>query len=155
MVAETAAIAAQSDWNSVKSFSLTALAELMVDAYRGTVDWEEGDDAEVALVEIGSTIDGKYGTFIDAASGVAVDLLGNPIAAILVAMLEERPTILFVFTAKAAAKRGLASSLIANSAAALVKMKQQQIFLYVSTENPALSLYEQLGFKPVRDSPNG
>jgi hypothetical protein len=39
-------------------------ASLMVDAYRDTVDWEDGDDESVAQAEIEKTIDGEYGEFL-------------------------------------------------------------------------------------------
>lgn len=129
------------------SVSASALAALMVDAYRDTVDWEDGDDESVALQEILATASGRYGTFVAAASKVIVDESGAPISAILVTMFEDAPTIMFVFTAKGHSRRGHAESLIRTAANELLSVGQQELALFVSSGNPAVNWYQRLGFR--------
>ena len=121
-------------------------AELMVDAYRGTVDWSEGDDASVALAEIRSTLDGAYGEFLDSASLAFLDATGRPIAQISCSIFESEATILFVYTGAAQKGKGLATRLIRASAAEVAKLGFSSISLYVTDINPAKELYEKLGF---------
>lgn len=142
-------LAKQIEVSPIENFETEVLANLMVDAYRGTVDWEEGDNETQALVEIKETMSGKYGSFQAKASGAIVDSYGNPISALFVSIFEGRPTVIFLFTRKDHLKQGFATSLIRNSAYVLEKSGHSEIALYVSTENPARMLYERLGFTPA------
>jgi ribosomal protein S18 acetylase RimI-like enzyme len=146
MAANCAGIAKAADVSSCASVPVESLAALMVDAYQGTVDWEDGDDVGVAEAEIRGTLDGKYGSFLSTASGVIVNEVGNPISAVFVSNLEGLATILFVYTSKNQAGRGMASKLIRNAAYRLNQMGFEEVSLYVSDDNPARSLYENLGF---------
>lgn len=118
----------------------------MVDAYEGTVDWEPGDDESVAASEIRSTIAGSYGSFLEEASGVLTDKQGSPVSALFAAVNQDRPTILFVYTAKKHSGIGLASRLIRNATFQISRMGFTEISLFVSPQNPAKRLYEKLGF---------
>ena len=129
------------------SVSISALANLMVDAYRDTVDWEDGDDETVAAKEIEAATSGHYGEFFPTASKVIVDASGTPISAILVTMFEDDPTILIVFTAKGHSRRGYAESLIRSAANELLSIGHQKLALFVSSDNPATNLYQRLGFR--------
>ena len=122
-------------------------AALMVDAYLGTIDWQEGDDEVGALAEIRSTVAGEYGEFIDAASLAAVDADGVPVSEIACAMFEGVPTILFLYTASAQKGRGHAARLIRASAAALQAAGFSEVVLFVTEGNSAQGLYEKLGFR--------
>ena len=146
MVANCAGIAKAAQVAPCNSVSIESLAALMVNAYDGTVDWEDGDDAAVAEQEIRATLDGKYGLFLSAASGVIVDEVGNPISALFVSNLEGLATIIFVYTSKKAGGRGEASKLIRNAGYLLNEMGFEEVSLFVTDENPARSLYERLGF---------
>ena len=146
MVANCAGIGMADQVSPCTSVSVESLANLMVDAYRGTVDWEDGDDEAVAEQEIRATLDGKYGSFVSNASGVIVDEIGNPISALFVSNLDGLATILFVYTSKNVAGRGMASKLIRNAGYRLNEMGIEVVSLFVSEENPARSLYEKLGF---------
>ena len=146
MVAKCAEIARVAQVAPCDGVSIESLAALMVDAYDGTVDWEDGDDEAVAETELRATLEGKYGTFLSAASGVIVDEVGKPISALFVSNLEGLATILFVCTAKNAGGRGMASKLIRNAGYRLNEMGIEEVSLFVSEENPARSLYEKLGF---------
>jgi len=149
MRAETRLLAAPAKVTPFRSVELNLLSNLMVDAYRGTTDWEEGDDESVAQLEIEATLAGEYGPFKDLASGVICDEGGSPVAAVAVSEFEGEPTILFVFTAKAAAGRGLATALIRNAAHELMLEGLAEISLYVSHDNPAINLYRKLGFESL------
>jgi len=150
MVARVDSLAAADD-SIVPFISVDASlsAALMVDAYRGTIDWQEGDDEVVARAEIESTIAGEYGEFIEGASLAAVDSDGAPVAEIACAMFEGVPTILFLYTAAAHKGRGHAARLIRASAAALQAEGFSEVVLFVTDGNPAFGLYEKLGFAVV------
>ena len=121
-------------------------AQLMVDAYRDTVDWEDGDDEVIAKAEIEKTISGGYGEFLSWAS-FAVVRGGQPVAQIALSNLDGVPTILFVYTAKSYQKQGLGETLIRAAAFELHERGFDQIQLFVTDTNPALALYERLGFQ--------
>ena len=139
-------LAEQSLASRVSDFEVERLAELMVDAYRGTTDWEDGDDELVAAAEIRATTSASYGQFNSDASGVIADSSGLPVSALFVSHLEGLPTILFVYTAKSAAGEGHATTLIKRAAAVLAEQGHDEVVLYVSEENPARMLYQNLGF---------
>jgi predicted GNAT family acetyltransferase len=146
MVAACHKIAEHSKVARVSDFEVEQLADLMVDAYRGTTDWEDGDDEIVAAAEIRATTSASYGQFNSDASGVITDSNGLPVSALFVSHLEGLPTILFVYTAKSAAGEGHATTLIKRAAAVLAEQGLDEVVLYVSEENPARMLYQKLGF---------
>ncbi len=61
-----------------------ALAQLMLDAYRGTID-DEGETGEEALAEFNAMLDGKYGPWLADASFV-VELEGRVNAACVITL---------------------------------------------------------------------
>lgn len=146
MIAECQLLAESHIVSKVTEHKVHDLAQLMVDAYKGTTDWEEGDDESVAAAEIQKTLDGDYGTFLESASGVIADSNGRPISALFTSVLNGNATVIFVFTAKQHAGLGHASRLIRNAAFELISEGFETIELYVSEENPAKRLYERLGF---------
>ena len=133
----------------VEAFTHEALSELMVDAYRGTTDWDDGDDESVALAEIRETLSGAYGPFLGFASGVITAGSNQPVSALFVSLFEQRPTVLFVFTGKAHTRQGHAATLIRDAAGKLMAEGYEEISLFVSTDNPAIHLYRQLGFTSI------
>jgi ribosomal protein S18 acetylase RimI-like enzyme len=147
MVAQCSKLAQSGQVESLASADTKTLAALMVDAYFGTTDWEDGDDEAVALLEIEATMRGEYGEFLDSASGWFATESGDPAAAIFVTRFEGLPTILFVYTGKQFAGRGYATALIRNSASRLLDEGESVIALYVTDTNPARGIYEKLGFK--------
>ncbi len=146
MIAECRLLAEFHTVSKVSEHKVHDLAQLMVDAYKGTTDWEEGDDESVAAAEIQKTLDGDYGTFLESASGVIADSNGRPISALFTSVLNGNATVLFVYTAKQHAGLGHASRLIRNAAFELISEGFETFELYVSEENPAKGLYERLGF---------
>lgn len=121
-------------------------AALMVDSYMGSVDWEEGDNEEVATAEILKVINSEYGEYLPDASFTVRNSSSEPIAQMAVAAIDSEPTILFIYTHPSSRGEGLASSLIRHGAVNLQGMGYQRVSLYVSELNPALRLYLSLGF---------
>jgi GNAT superfamily N-acetyltransferase len=127
-------------------FDIEDSARLMVDAYRNTIDWHDGDDEFVAKQELQNTIAGEYGTFLSSGSFGIKGAESKPISQIACSLIDEEPTILFVYTAKNYKNQGLAESLIRHAAFELHKLGYSQVFLYVTAGNPAEQLYNRLGF---------
>lgn len=125
---------------------LSLSAELMVDAYRDTTDWEEGDGVETARVEITTATNNGYGQFIPEASLSWLDENGNPIGQIVCALEAENPIVLFVYTAARWKGQGIASSLISIASLKLAILGYTSLSLYVTSTNPAVELYTKLGF---------
>ena len=134
---------------NVTPFSSTELAqsaELMVDAYRDSTDWEEGDGVETATNEIVRATNSGYGRFIPEASLSWLDQNGNPVGQIVCALEAENPIVLFVYTAADWKGRGIASSLINIACLRLATLGYTSVSLYVTDTNPAVELYKKLGF---------
>ena len=131
-----------------------ALARLMLDAYRGTVDYN-GETLGDALKEVGSTLSGSYGRFLFDCSFV-VDGGTELSSASLVTSFNsgesgERALLAFVMTAKRHQRQGMAATLVRHSAAALRGKGYTRLELVVTTDNaPAKQLYARLGFRPVQ-----
>ncbi len=132
--------------NSFTSLDIDSAANLMVDSYRGTTDWEEGDSEEVARDEILNFLQGGYGEPLLGASFTAFDHNGIPVSQMATSLVEGEPTILFIYTHPLYKGQGAASFLISAGGRALLKAGYPRLNLYVSEENPALNLYQRLGF---------
>jgi GNAT superfamily N-acetyltransferase len=129
-----------------------ALAALMLDAYRGTVDYDD-ESLDDALREIGHVFSGSYGRFLPDCSFVVADE-AELSSACLVTLLnegkpDETPLLAFAMTRKRDQRRGLASALMLRSAAALSGLGYSRLSLAVTADNsPARRVYDRLGFKP-------
>ena len=134
-------------WQRLSKIDTDESAALMVDAYHGTVDWQAGDNEHVAKAELENVFSNKYGQFLDSASLCVVDDLGAAKAQIACCLNENEPTILFVYTASKFKRQGLAERLIRQAAYELHRLGYESVSLYVTAQNPALNLYERLGFK--------
>ncbi len=132
--------------DSFTSVDIDSAASLMVDSYRGTTDWEEGDSEEVARGEILNFLQGGYGEPLLGASFTAFDHRGVPVSQMATSLVEGEPTILFIYTHPRYKGQGAASLLISVGAKALLQAGYARLYLYVSEDNPALSLYQRLGF---------
>jgi GNAT superfamily N-acetyltransferase len=130
-----------------------ALADLMLDSYRGSVDYN-GETLDDARAEIGRTIGGTYGRFLPGCSFV-VEESGTLVSASLVTLLnegqsDEWPLLAYSMTRPSARRRGLASALILRSAAALSAAGFKKLGLAVTAANaPARRVYDRLGFVPA------
>ena len=125
---------------------LMTSAALMVDSYMGSVDWEDGDNEEVAAAEILKVINSEYGEYLPEASFTIRNSSSEAIAQMAVASIDGEATILFIYTHPSSRGEGLASSLIRHGAENLQRMGYQRLSLYVSELNPAQRLYFSLGF---------
>jgi len=123
-----------------------ALAELMLDAYKGTVDYE-GESLEDAREEIGNIAAGKYGTFLKDHSFLSWEE-GILASATLVTLFEEKPLLAIGMTRSEFKRRGHAKELITASAISLQKAGYKSLDLWVTdTNEPAVNLYRKLGFR--------
>jgi GNAT superfamily N-acetyltransferase len=124
------------------------LAELMLAAYRGTVD-DEGANLEDALGEVKRTFSGGYGDLLWEHSFLAEEG-GKVLSASLVTSFEGTPLLAFSMTHPSHKRRGLAGALILKSVRSLREDGDEILFLFVSEGNlPARKLYEKLDFQMV------
>lgn len=130
------------------------LAILLYAAYRGTID-DDGETFADALAEIDKLFAGGYGEFLSDCSFVIEE--GEFLAsASLITWWEPHraPLVAFAMTRPEAQGRGMARSLLKESMNALLDRGDERLTLIVTDGNtPAQSLYESLGFRPVRPSP--
>lgn len=122
-----------------------ALAQLMLAAYKGTVD-EEEETLEQALTEIRNTLAGEHGPFLPDCSRV-VEREGQVVSAILVTRWHERPLVAYAMTAPAWKRRGLATAGMVNTMQDVLATGEKLLSLVVTVKNePAYQLYQDLGF---------
>jgi ribosomal protein S18 acetylase RimI-like enzyme len=126
-----------------------ALAVLMDDAYRGTIDAEPGQDLDDARKEIAATFAGDYGAPLLEASVVAVD--GDKIvSASIVTRFEGSPFVAFTMTRSSHKGRGLSRAVMTRSVGILARAGESHVDLIVTAGNdPAQRLYSSLGFVTV------
>jgi hypothetical protein len=125
-----------------------ALAALMLDAYRGTID-DEGESLEGASTEVARVFEAEMiwpASFCVPSPDASEGLL----CASLVMLHKGKPLLAFTMTAARAKRRGLARSLIVESMHALTDLGFDKLLLVVTRGNtPAEELYESLGFVDV------
>jgi len=127
---------------------LLAVSQLMLDAYRGTID-DDGETLEDAMSEVQKTFASEYGTFWEDCSFL-IERDGQALSAILVTLWREAPIISFVMTHPSAKNQGLAALLIKQSINALLARGYTELYLFVTKGNLAAQhLYEKLGFRVV------
>lgn len=129
-----------------------ALAALMVEAYRGTIDdaGETPDDAREAVQDL---IDGNFGTLMWSVSEVT-ERSGRIVAAILVTIWQDHPFAAFVMTAPAWQHHGLARAGLLRVFNRLAAGDERVLRLMVTQGNTrAEALYESLGFRPEAQPP--
>ncbi len=132
----------------VSSADAPALAELMLSAYRGTVD-DAGAGADEAAAEVARLLSGGYGAFDFAASEV-VTRDGRVVAATLVTEFQGIALVAFSMTEPAWQRRGLARAGLLRAIARLVSNGRQRVDLAVTSANtPAVTLYRALGFREI------
>jgi GNAT superfamily N-acetyltransferase len=127
---------------------IDALAKLMDESYRGTID-HEGETLEQCAEEMCGTLSGKYGPYISEASFLA-EINGVPASACLITRWQERPLIAFTMTSPNFQRKGLNRALIEKSVDALAKMGETVLYLVVTDGNTAAkNLYRKMGFKEL------
>jgi len=123
---------------------LPAMAEVLAEAYRGTVD-DEGEDAAAALRELRSTAAGAYGPALRQAWLVHEED-GRLTAAVLCTRWQGRPFVAQAITHPRDQRRGLSTRLLGTAAEVLAAAGETQLSLVVTRRNPAHALYRRLGF---------
>jgi ribosomal protein S18 acetylase RimI-like enzyme len=134
----------------VERSDVPALGDLMLAAYRGTVD-DEDETLEDAVGEVEGILDGTYGPFAADASFV-VEADDGLVGASLVAIWEweSRPLLLYLVVRPDAKRRGIGTALMLESANALATAGHHALDLFVTEANePAINLYRKLGFEVV------
>lgn len=140
----------------VERSDAAALGELMLAAYRGTVD-DEGETLEDAVGEVEQVLAGSYGPFASDASFV-VEGHDGLVGASLVAISEPRPLLLYLVVRPDAKRRGIGTALLLQSGNALLAAGHAELDLFVTEANePAVALYRKLGFRVIErlDAPSG
>lgn len=122
------------------------LAELMLDAYRGTIDVSGDETLADALEEVRSYFAGGSGTpLLDCSYVVEAD--GFLAGACLISMYHDEPLLAYSFTGPEWKGRGYASALVQLSMNALAANGFTTLALWVTSGNhPAEHIYEKLGF---------
>jgi ribosomal protein S18 acetylase RimI-like enzyme len=135
-------------YRPVERSDAPAIGELMLAAYRGTVD-DEGETRGDAVAEVEQVLDGSYGPFVSDAS-LLVGYDDGMVGASLVAIWESRPLLLYLVVRPDAKRRGIGTFLIAGTGNALLEAGRPELDLFVTEANePAVTLYRKLGFEVV------
>ncbi len=137
-------------WNCrpVTKDDIPALARLVLDAYRDTID-DEGETLDDALRAMQDTFAGTWqtGALLESCSFL-VEEWGEPLACTLVTWWHEQPLLAYVMTHPTARNRGMGRFLIQKSINALLAQGHRGLSLFVTKGNlPAQHLYERLGFQ--------
>jgi GNAT superfamily N-acetyltransferase len=129
------------------------LAQLMLDAYRGTIDADGSETLEDARTEVHGYFAAKSGEPMLQHSQLAFD--GDRlVSAILVSRFEGIPLLAYAMTAPSHKGRGLAPRLTRVALESLRRAGDHQVHLWVTAGNAgAEHIYERLGFRDVDASP--
>jgi ribosomal protein S18 acetylase RimI-like enzyme len=133
---------------NIRDDDMPDLSRLMLDAYRGTIDYE-GETLDDAAAEIRGTLGGQYGPFLRDCS-FAVEESDELVAACLVTWSDilKAPFLAYSITRPDRQSQGLAAFLIKTSVNALLARGHRELHLVVTEGNaPAQHLYEKLGFR--------
>ncbi len=120
---------------------LDALAHLILDAYRGTID-DEGETMAEAVTEIEGWLAGT--PIMDRSIGAVVD--GALVAAVLVMTLDDAPFIAVVMTAAASKGSGLGRAVVEEAVTGLRRDGHRRVVLYITDGNvPSERLFASVG----------
>lgn len=132
---------------TVTPADLAPLARLMLDAYTGTIDYED-EDLDDAMDEVRSFLD-DYDSLLDRSYLAEDD--GEIVSAVLVSMSAGRPFIGYVMTLPSHKKRGLARLLIAHVLKRLADDGHETVVFYITEGNtPSERLFRSVGAVHVR-----
>lgn len=125
-----------------------ALAALMLEAYRGTID-DDGETLEDALVVVQQHFAGEDGPALNSCSFV-IEQDGQAVAAVLVMLWEKTgyPLVSFLMTHPTVKNQGMGRYLLQTCINALLAQGYSDLALFVTQGNlPAQHLYERIGFQ--------
>lgn len=127
---------------SIARDDLEDLARLMLDAYVGTIDYED-ENLEDAMEEVRSFLDDDR-ALLD--RSYLVDDDGTIASAVLVSMSEGRPFIGYVMTRASHKSRGLARLVTTTALERLAADGHEMVVLYITEGNtPSESLFHSVG----------
>ena len=127
---------------AVTNSDVDGLAHLMLNAYRGTIDYE-GEGLDEAVAEVRSFLDGEA-PILD--SSLVIDEGGALLSGILVLMLDGSPFIGSIMTAPEHKRRGLARTVCAASLGNLAADGHDRVVFYITDGNLASEgLFRSLG----------
>lgn len=127
---------------------IPALAQLVLDAYKGTID-DEGQTLDEALQAIQDTFAGTSGRLLNECSFV-IEERGQALACTIVTLWHQQPLLAYVMTHPAAQSRGMGRFLIQKSIESLLAQGYHELSLFVTKGNlPAQHLYDMLGFQTL------
>ncbi|WP_299957392.1 GNAT family N-acetyltransferase [uncultured Modestobacter sp.] len=126
---------------------LPAMAEVMAEAYRGTVD-DEGEDQPAALAELRSTAAGTHGPPLPDAWLLAEEA-GEVAAAVVCTRWQGLPFVAQAVTHPRWQRRGHGTRLLLAAATTLRAGGETRLSLIVTRRNPAHALYQRLGFTEI------
>ncbi len=126
------------------------LAELMLDAYRGTIDYE-GETLVEAVAEVDAWFASPGHRIDDSLVAIEADEI---VSAALLSRSDGMPVVSYLYTGAAWKGRGLAEGLLRAVMASLAAAGHERIHLWVTPGNaPAERIYERLGFTDVPPEP--
>jgi len=129
----------------VRPDDLDALASLMVDAYRGTIDYD-GEEIDEAVAEVQSYFDGEP---IDAASTI-IEVDGEVVSACLVGGHEGGAMVGYVMTAPSHKEQGLGRMATFVSIGSLQGQGFTGVHAWITEGNvPSEKIFLGLGFEGV------
>lgn len=121
---------------------LEGLARLMLDAYVGTIDYED-ESLEDAIEEVRSFLDDDK-TLLDRSYLVEED--GTIASAVLVSLSEGRPFIGYVMTLPSHKNQGLARLVTTTALQRLARDGHETVVLYITQGNaPSEALFRSVG----------
>lgn len=121
------------------------LAELMLDAYRNTIDYE-GETSDDALAEVERYFAGRSGEALLDCSWV-YESSGALLSACLVSMHEGAPLVAYILTMSPWKGRGLGSFLLRQSLLSLQDAHYSEVRAFITNGNtPSEGLFTRFGF---------
>jgi len=137
-------------WRNPSAEDKQILAELMLDAYRGTIDFDD-ETLEDALHEVESYFSGGTGAAWPASSWLAFDE-NILVCASLVSFWDNRnvPLLAYVMTSAAAKGKHLATAAVGRSLQSLIDQGHSEIRAVITDGNiPSEKVFAKLGFARV------
>jgi hypothetical protein len=124
-----------------------ALADLMLDAYVGTIDYE-GETVDEAVDEVESWFDGS--PLLDHSYAIVVG--GTLASAVLVMTLDASPFIAIVMTRNDRKNQRFGRYVVATALSSLKEAGEEKVVLYITSGNtPSEKLFLSLGAVPQPD----
>jgi len=126
---------------TIKPDDAGALARLMLEAYRGTIDSED-ETLDDAIAEIDSYFDAN--PMLD--SSFLIERDGNLVSAVLVSLIDEGPFVSYVITVPAHKNKGFGGRVTAAALDSLGARGHDEVAFYITVGNtPSEALFTRLG----------